>query len=794
MMRLQAKNVAAISNTSHISTKYSTAIARFRWRSQILKNKGSTDRIGRAIVLTDSSERSTERTAKAIVFDAVKTIALTIRSLDRPAFLGLGIFIFLSWSVHSIAAPPNPHLFFDYNAVTSEWAVKPGKDASAFVSILQDCCQARAASILQTDGIEYVIAIKIDFDDQRGRRPGRDFDQFLFADEGVSLKTYYQEVSYGQMDIQSGPMGGVVPKGNQWVRAARPMGYYGQGRINHSRSLQLVREACAGVDEIVDFSQYDRDNDGVVDHVFVIHAGDDEASTFTGVVGPNIWSILAKGVNRRFDGVLVDTAVLVAEEPSFEKPHLGIYFHEFFHDFGAPDVYNPGITGPHDHKWGLMSLYGPYQGSMIDGVGDGLRPSHIMGYLKWDFDARPENGRTGWIQPVEISKNVNNLQIPSFELPPHQDKLFRVDISSSVETSGNRAEFFLIENRYQESGATFDTHLPESGILIWHIDETQTRPLGSVNAAQQIWLEDPNDPEHIGVDPKNPDALSDIRLITDGAAYSANDNQTTFTPTTHPNTNSNDGAFSGIFITNIGFEGQTMSISVSFGDTYEPNDTLTDAFPIELLQTYESFLFDADDPRDLYQFDVAEGQAVVITLTNIPEGVDYRLSLLDAKGAAVAEAEKMEGTEQQIIYLPDRISTLYISIESRFGFSSTNSYRLTADAVRIESGTLKLMRRQFDDSIRVYPNPIPAGHADVIFAYTIPGFQLADEVELSIYTIAGDLIFTDSHQNVIGSKQFRWDGKNSQGNAIASGIYMYVVSATEAGESIQKIGKISHVR
>ena len=759
-----------------------------------MKNRRSTDRIGRAIVLTDSSERSTERTAKAIVFEAVKTIALTIRSLDRPAFHGIGLSIILSWSLHSVAAPPNPYHFFDYNAVTSEWAVKPGKDASAFVSTLQDCCQARATSIQQSDGIEYVLAIKIDFEDQRGERPGKDFDRFLFADEGVSLKTYYQEVSYGQMSIQSGPVGGVVPKGNQWVRAVRPMGYYGQGRINLSRSQQLVREACAGVDELVDFSQYDRDKDGVVDHVFVIHAGDDEASTFTGVVGPNIWSILTTGVNRRFDGVRVDTAVLVAEEPSFDKPHLGIYFHEFFHDFGAPDVYNPGIIGPHDHKWGLMSLDGPYQGDMIDGVGDGLRPSHIMGYLKWDFDARPENGRTGWIQPVEISTNVNNLQIPSFELPPHEDKLFRIDVSSGDESSANRAEFFLIENRYRESGATFDTHLPESGILIWHIDETQTRPPGSVNAARQIWLEDPSDPEHIGIDPDNPDALSDIRLITNGAAYSANDNQTTFTPTTHPNTNRNDGSFSGVSITNVGFEGQTMSISISFGDTYEPNDSLADAFPIELLQTYESFIFDEDDLRDLYQVDVAERQAVVIALTNIPEGVDYRLSLLDAKGATVAEGEKVAGTDQRIIYLPEQISTLYISIESRSGFSSTNSYRLTADAVRIESGTLKLMRRQFDDSIRVSPNPIPAGHADVIFAYTIPGFQLADEVELSIYTIVGELIFTDSHQHVIGSKQFRWDGKNSRGNAIASGIYIYVISATEAGESIQKIGKISHVR
>ena len=755
--------------------------------------KCATDPIGRGTVLTDSRGRSTERTAKAKVFATAKSIAVAMRLLECAVIQSIGIITLFSFCLHSVAAPPNPNLFFDYQPATSEWTVKPGMEVSAFVGSLQDCCQARATSILQTDGIEYVLAIKIDFDDQRGRRPGREFDQFLFADEGVSLKTYYREVSYGQMNIESGPMGGVVPSGNQWVRATRPMGYYGQGRINHSRLKELVREACAGVDEIVDFTQYDRDNDGVVDHVFVIHAGDDEASTFRGTVGPNIWSILASGVNRRLDGVLVDTAVIVAEEPSFDKPHLGIYFHEFFHDFGAPDVYNPGATGAYDHKWGLMGLYGPYQGDMIGDVGDGLRPSHIMGYLKWDFDARPENGRTGWIEPIEITENVKDLPIPSFELPPHQDKLFKIDFTSGVEPSGNGTEFFLIENRYRESGAAFDTHLPESGILIWHIDETRTRPRGAVNAARQVWLEDPNDPEHIGINPNNPDALPDIRFITDGAAYSANDNQTTFTPTTQPNSNSNNGAFSGISITNIGFEGQTMSISVSFGDTYEPNDTLADAFPIEFRQTYESFLFDEDDPRDLYRFDAAERQAVVITLTNVPEEIDYRLSLLDAKGATLAKGESVEGDGQQIVYLPDRFSTLYISVASRSGYSSTDSYRLTADAVRIESGTLTLMRKQFDDSIRVSPNPIPVGGTEVIFSYTIPGFQLADEVELTIYTIAGDLIYKDSHQHVIGSKQFRWDGKNSRGNAIAAGVYIYVLAATEAGESIQNIGKISKV-
>ena len=117
-----------------------------------------------------------------------------------------------------------------------------------------------------------------------------------------------------------------------------------------------------------------------------------------------------------------------------------------------------------------------------------------------------------------------------------------------------------------------------------------------LNAASQVWLEDPNDPKHFGISPSNPNII-DIRTVTDGAAYSADDNETSFTPATLPNSNANDGTISKIAITNIGFEGQEMSISVAFGDTYEPNDNLADAFPIEFDQTYESFIADEKDKR-----------------------------------------------------------------------------------------------------------------------------------------------------------------------------------------------------
>ncbi len=682
------------------------------------------------------------------------------------------------------AAPPNPYLFYNYHPTTNSWTPKTSISEDHFREALDYCCFVREQSVLQEDGIEYVLAIKIDFSDQPGQRSGATLDRYLFSDKAVSLKTYYREVSYGQMDIQPGPMGTVVPKGDQWVRARNPMSYYGEGRINVKRSRELVREACAAVDSMVDFSAYDRDKDGIVDHVFIIHSGDDQASTLE---MDDIWSILTPNVNSVFDGVLVSTAVLVGEEPSFETPHLGIYFHEFLHDFGAPDVYGGNFVGPLDHKWGLMGQFGPYQGEIVNGIGNGLQPGHISGYLKWDLDARPENGRLGWIQPVEIKENVSKLPIPIFELPPRENKLFKIDIPGKINEFGESTEFFLIENRYRESGALFDTRLPESGILIWHIDETQVRPPGAIDAASQIWLEDPNDPKHFGISPDNPDII-DIDTITDGAAYSSDDGETSFTPASSPNSNANDGTVSRISITNIGFEGEEMTISVAFGDTYEPNDNLSEAFPIDFNQVYESFIFDPKDIRDLYRIDAISGEAIVATLIDTFDTVDYELSILNGSGQQIATAEHISSTELQVVFRPSRTDRFYISVQSRSGFSEVDSYLLTVKGVEPQAGQLKLSQ------VRAFPNPMRSEHNAVIFLYTIPDFQLAEQVELQIFNIAGDIVYTDVQRNVIGSGYFRWHGKNAENEIPATGIYIYAISALQGEDVVQEVGKVGLVR
>lgn len=707
------------------------------------------------------------------------------------AFIMLCLGCLLTATTFSLAAPPNPYLYFDIDPVTGEMKPKPSAgqnselSTSKYLQALDGCCFAREQSVLQPDGIEYVLALKIDFSDQPGKRTSAEFNEYLFAETGVSLKTYFRENSYGQMDVQPGPAGGVLPAGNKWIRAQKPMRYYGEGLRNVARYQELIAEACRAVDATVDFSKYDRDKDGVVDHLFLIHAGNDEATTDQDF---DIWSILTPNVNVIVDGVRVDTAIVVAEEPDFDKPHLGIYFHEFFHDFGAPDVYQPDFIGPRDHKWGLMGKFGPFQGPVDGTDGNGLAPSHIMGYLKWDFDARPENGRVGWIKPVNITQS-GQVSIPAFELSPKTDKLFKIDIPHTRETRATtNKEFFLIENRYKAAGATFDTYLPESGILIWHIDETQVRDLRSYIATQQVWLEDPNDPEHLGIHPDDPDII-DITTITEGAAYSANDHQTAFTPGTLPNSSANNGTPTGISITNIGPEGPVMKILVSFGDTYEPNNTVETAFPIFYGQPYYSFLYDVSDTQDSYKIEAAGGITVRATLSDFPANLDYRLSLLTMTGETLAIGEKAADLlGYQILYQPPTQQMLYLVVTSNSGFSSVASYKLFVEQLDPESFALT--------QTRVYPNPFrpSTSTSEMTFAYQLSASQSADTVSLEIFTIKGEKVYSKTHEDVLAPGKFHWNGSNLRGTPLAAGIYIYHIAATQADTVVRQIGKFSILR
>jgi immune inhibitor A len=98
--------------------------------------------------------------------------------------------------------------------------------------------------------------------------------------------------------------------------------------------MGLVAELLQRADEDVDYSQYDNDDNGVVEALFVVHAG--LGAEVTGSVN-DIWSHSA-GVPEglELDGMRF---AYYAMEP--EDGLVGVFGHELGHSFfGLPDLYD----------------------------------------------------------------------------------------------------------------------------------------------------------------------------------------------------------------------------------------------------------------------------------------------------------------------------------------------------------------------------------------------------------------------------------------------------------------------
>jgi M6 family metalloprotease-like protein len=651
------------------------------------------------------------------------------------------IIVFIATASYS--APPNPKLFLNYN---DKDPLKPRMSIANMAQMqMLDPDVPRMNYTKQSDGIEYVLVLRVDFSDQIGKKPASTFDDAIFGKKGTSMYLYYNEVSYGQMQILPGYLDGAMPKGDSWYRASKKMSYYGAGSIATDRYRELSQEACTLADADVDFSKYDRDNDGFVDHLIIIHSGNDEASTG---VSNDIWSAVIDSLPGVYDGKRIESAMIVSEDPDDSQINVGIYCHEFFHEFGAPDLY--AFDYPVGY-WCLMGMFGPY-------LDNGQHPAHICSYLKWDFDADRSNGIRGWLEPIEL-KGDGTYSVDALELPSEKHT-YKVDIPGKY-----GEEYFLIENRNNKIGSIYDTYLPESGILIWHIDENQPKSFGFPHRA---YVEDPNDPDR------------ELNKPTSGAAYSAEDRQTEFTPSTYPNSNAYDDTYSGIIIADIGSKGTTMNFSLFLGDTYEPNNSIAQAYgPIEFGKRYMSFIWYQND-LDFYYFGVEANTINTIYLENIPDGIDYELRIYDEQGNSLFTTNESGQSTRKISFNSNKSAVYYVAVASDSGFSSSQHYYLTVDSVpaNLTPGMISLLK--------VYPNPGPDINNRITFGYRL--LEPVDKLTLDIYTQNGVLIYTQSIDTVSRSGKIEWD---TGGLKLSSGVYIYVLKIETDGKTEAKTGKIA---
>jgi len=298
-----------------------------------------------------------------------------------------------------------------------------------------------------TVGKQKAIVILVEYTDEKFRvsDPYDYFNRLLnekgFSDFGAtgSARDYYLESSAGKFDIDFDVYGPVTLPHNRAHYGSNGMS--GKDGVNAS---MMVVDACNIIDKDVDFTQYDRDNDGVIDNVFLFYAGLGEDS---GGGSDAVWPHSADAPRGyAFDGKNLQSYGCTNElvpRPTGSRPDgIGAFCHEFGHVLGLPDLYKTASASTEPFTPGAWSL-------MDRGAHNNERrtPPALDLFSRYAL---------GWWEPQVLDSPTTCVLSP-----------LSLTGEGYLIPTGDNNDFYLVENR-QRTG--WDTYIPGHGLLVWHVD------------------------------------------------------------------------------------------------------------------------------------------------------------------------------------------------------------------------------------------------------------------------------------------------------------------------------------
>ncbi len=237
------------------------------------------------------------------------------------------------------------------------------------------------------------------------------------------------------------------------IKMPKKMSYYGANDRNgqDSHPAEMVRTACeiASADLGVDFSDYDFNDDGLVDFVYVIYAGYAESyGASSNTIWPHASDVTYYGENCTLNGKTLGRYACSSELKFISGDTLegiGTFCHEFSHVLGQADHYNTRY--PSSVQLGVWDIMD--QGNYNN---DSHTPPAYSAF---------ERQLLGWMEIEEIDTPSERMELP--ELTQNR-KAYRI-------STPNENEYFTLENRQQVG---WDAYLPAKGLMIMHITYDQS--------------------------------------------------------------------------------------------------------------------------------------------------------------------------------------------------------------------------------------------------------------------------------------------------------------------------------
>ncbi len=283
-----------------------------------------------------------------------------------------------------------------------------------------------------------------------------------------SLAQYMEDCSFGQYRPQFDVVGPYT--------LDNTTAYYGANSGGKDRNCaQMISEACAFADADVDFSDYDSDNDGYADLVYVIYAGYGEN---WGGSSDYLWPKSGIGSFGTYDGVKVyrygisqelagdDSLTDSNGNPVFNG--IGVLCHEFCHTLGLCDIY-PTVS------WTDTSLYDNQSMEMWDLMDNG--GNNYNGFAPTPLTAW-QRERFGWMT-IETLTAPADVDIEPID---YGGKAYR--IVNDDDATGN--EYYIVESIPNGVDTGWYRRMRGNGMLVTHVnyDETAFSNFNSPNNRQ----------------------------------------------------------------------------------------------------------------------------------------------------------------------------------------------------------------------------------------------------------------------------------------------------------------------
>lgn len=354
-----------------------------------------------------------------------------------------------------------------------------------------------------------------------------------------SVRDVYTEMSYGQMTLQSTVLA--------WVTLPQTETYYANNDSGlTTRTHDLIRDALAAADGLVDFDDFDTDADGYVDSIAFVHSGygaewggtDQDGTDMTDRIWSHRWSLFTgeftSAEGTRVYDYHINPALWSTSGSAIGR--VGVICHETGHFFGLPDLYDTVGTGQGAGSWCMMANSWGFSGQQ-------LRPPHFSPWCKIEL---------GWLAPITISVGgTHNIAQVQTNAVVHK-------ITSNFPSQ----EYLLLENRNKTG---YDADIPAAGLAVWHIDDTASHD-DEGYPGQAGW---PENGLHYRVALLQADGNYDLEKNVntgDGGDLYRSGGVTAIGPSTVPSTDTYKGgnvADTGISITSIGAAGSTMSYTLA---------------------------------------------------------------------------------------------------------------------------------------------------------------------------------------------------------------------------------------